>query len=161
MLNEQRIEENMLREFQEEQVQKQDMEALIKGPAQAAAIPASAIAAVSGMGAAPAGGMPPGPGGAPGGPMPAGAPMGGGMGAPMGGGGANTPDQKMVEADQIATQLLAMDDLSRRQALSALRNSDQTLHALTTARLEKLRSQLSSQGRQMIQQQMAGGGPPM
>jgi len=91
----------------------------------------------------------------PAGPMP---PMGGAMG---GGGGASTPDQKLAEADMMAQQLVMMPELPRKQALAALRNSDQTMHALVTARMEKVRGAAASQGKAMLLGQAGGGAPPM
>jgi len=121
-----------------------------------AALPPAVLAQAAGM---QQGGTPPG-GGAP---MPAGgaAPPAGGApmaGAPMAGGampgGAATPEQKLVAADSIAQQLVVLPDLARRQTLSALNKSDETLHALVTARMEKLRGQAASQGKAMILGQM-------
>ena len=159
ILNETRIEQTLASEFQEEQMQRQDMEALIKSPAQAAALPPALLAQVAGMqggaaappGAASGGAAPPA-----GAPMPAPA-MGGGA---MGGGG-NTPDAKLAEADILATQLVSMPELERKAQLAALRNSDTTLHALVKARMEKIRGQAASQGKAMLLQPQPGGQPMM
>ena len=63
------------------------------------------------------------------------------------------------QAEQMAQQLLPMDETSRKQQLKALRDSDKNLHALVTSALERLRSQARSQGGQQVIQQMAGQQP--
>ena len=85
------------------------------------------------------------------------------MGAPMmpaapPGAGGVTPDQKMVEAEQMAQQLLLMPELQRKQMLTQIRKSDETLHALVMAKLDQLRRSAASQGQAMVLQQAAAGG---
>ena len=77
------------------------------------------------------------------------------------GGGGNTPDAKLAEADILATQLVSMPELERKAQLAALRNSDTTLHALVKARMEKIRGQAASQGKAMLLQPQPGGQPMM
>lgn len=161
ILNERRMEMDLQQKFQEEMAQKQEMDAIIRQPAQmVATMPAmqSAQAVMAGAAGAmaPPGAAPPGaaPGAAPG-MAPPGAMPPGGM-APAAGGQV-TPEQKMIEAEQIAQQLLVMPELPRKQMLTSIRRSDETLHALVIAQLDKLRRQASGMGRQMVIQQMAGG----
>lgn len=156
MLNEQRTEQSLAQKFQEEMQQKQEMEAIIKQPAYAVAVGPAMQSAQAAM--AQAQGAPPGAAAGAAGAAPAGAmpPM------PMGaGGGPVTPDQKMVEAEQMAQQLVIMPELQRKQMLAQIRKSDETLHALVTAKLEQLRRSAASQGKAMVLQQAAGGAPPV
>ncbi len=85
-------------------------------------------------------------------------------GAPGGAGGqAPSSLQGMSEqAQQIAQQLVTMPEADRRTQLKDIRESNKDLHALVTADLEQLRTQASSQGKQMIlsQGQQPGGAPP-
>lgn len=86
---------------------------------------------------------------------------GGGMGAPGGGAqGQVTPGDLLTQADQIAQQLLTMDDTTRKQRLSQLRQTDKTLHAVVKQKLEDNRNQMRSMGQQQIMSQMTGGPSP-
>ena len=103
---------------------------------------------------------PPEGGGAPGGGMP---PGGGGMMPPMGGGGGGqggdrTPQEMNAEAEQIAMQLLGMSETQRKSQLYSIKKTDETLHALVRAQMEKIRQQARTQGGEMALQQMVGGG---
>jgi len=98
-------------------------------------------------------------GGAPMDPMAAGGAMVAGMGGiPMGGmpGPTGQSPQSLTaisdQANQIAEQLVVMDDYSRKQELKALREGNKDLHDLVTSRLEDLRGQARSQGGQMLLQ---------
>lgn len=90
-----------------------------------------------------------------------------GPGANMVGGGpagaAGQPGGGLLEmgeqAEQIAQQLLPMDEASRKTQLKSIRESDKNLHALVTSALERLRSQARAQGGQQVIQQMAGQQP--
>ena len=90
---------------------------------------------------------------------PAGAPQGG---APMGGtpGAQQQPTSLQELADQatqMAQQLVSLPDGERKQQLKMLREGNKQLHALVMSDLEQLRSQASSQGKQMLLQPPAGG----
>jgi hypothetical protein len=93
-----------------------------------------------------------------GGPAGAMAPMGGGtpgMGAPMGGGQAgagSTPQQMMLQAEQIAQQLLQMPYEMRKSEMLKLKQSDEALHALVKSKMEKARQGAAQQGKAMLQQ---------
>lgn len=139
ILKERQMEQELATKAEEELQQKQELQALVKQPAQAMAIMPAAARAQAALGGAGLPGQPQGPAG------------GAGMGAPMPmGGGASTPDEKMVQAEQIAAQLVTMPELQRKQMLTQIRKSDQTLHALVTAKMDQFRSQASSQGRAMV-----------
>jgi hypothetical protein len=84
---------------------------------------------------------------------------GGSMGAdPSAGGQAVTPLDIMSQAQEIATQLLQMENVGeRRKELDKLRASNPTLHAAVKENMEKMRSQAGSQGRQQVGQMAAQG----
>lgn len=115
------------------------------------------------------GAMPPGApmGGMPGAPMPGAMPAGGGgmpMGAPMGGAGAGTsmtPQDMMMQAEQLAQQLLGMPYEMRKSQMLEIKKSDEALHALVKSKMEQLRQGASAEGRMMMQEQMAQGAPAM
>jgi hypothetical protein len=92
----------------------------------------------AGMMAPPAGGGPAMPGGAPSGATPAGF-----------GGGGGTLDELLLQADQIAQQLMVADPLTRRQTLQEISNSNEALHAQVKASLNRLEQQAETQGKQM------------
>jgi hypothetical protein len=105
-----------------------------------------------------------------GGPAGAMAPMGGGtpgMGAPMGGGGmgaggtSSTPQQMMLQAEQIAQQLLQMPYEMRKSEMLKLKQSDEALHALVKSKMEKARQGAAQQGKAMLQQPQGGQAAPM
>ena len=81
--------------------------------------------------------------GAPGG-MPAG-----------GGGGPVTPQDALVQAQQLAQQLFPMDGAQRRAQLQQIKAQDQDLYAQVKAQLDQLGSQAKSQGLQGAKQQAA------
>jgi len=108
-----------------------------------------------------AGAMPPGGAGMPmGGGMPMGDPAMGGApmgGAPMGGGGGNnTPQDMLVQAEQIANQLLQMPYEQRKSQMLQLKKSNEALHALVKSKMESIRQQAQSIGGYQILQ---GGSP--
>lgn len=96
-------------------------------------------------------------------PPPPGTPMGGmPVGGTPGAGAApaqpTTLDEMDQQSQEIAQQLLVMDDYSRKQELKALREGNKALHGLVKQKLEELRRQTNSQGGQMLRQQgMAQG----
>lgn len=100
------------------------------------------------------------PGAAPGGdPNAAAAPsaLGGGGGGGQTQQGGGQPDDLLAQADQIAQELLPMQESERRSYLSDLRRQNQALHHLVRARMEEQRDRLGSQGREQQIQQMASG----
>jgi len=100
------------------------------------------------------GGMMP-PGGAP---VAPGGGAGGGMGAPGSAqGGGVTPADVLGQADQIAQQLSVIPEGERRRQLSAIKQQDETLHAVVKQKLSNLRTQARSIGQEQVLQQMAGG----
>jgi hypothetical protein len=93
------------------------------------------------------------PGGAPVGAPPGGAPMGGAM--PVGGGGGGmgpSIDDLMLEADQIAQQLITADPLTRRRQLVSIKNQNEALHAQVKSRLSQLEQEAKTQGLQLARQ---------
>ncbi len=102
-------------------------------------------------------------GGAPMDPMAAGAAAAGGMGGMPSGGMPGPQSQSPTslqrlseQADQIAQQLVVMDEYSRKQELRSLREGNKDLHGLVRQRMEQIRGQARSQGGQML---LSGGMP--
>jgi hypothetical protein len=87
-------------------------------------------------------------------PMGAGQPAGG-----LGGGvGTNASiDDIMLQAEQIANQLLVMDPLTRRRQLGDLKNQNEALYAQVKSKLQQLESEAKTQG---VQAARAGQMPP-
>jgi len=84
----------------------------------------------------------------------------GAAGSPAGG-AKTTPGDRMEEAEQIAMSLLqeGITDGQRSQELQRLAATDEQMHALVKQKLEEIRNQGASQGRQMANQgQIAPGG---
>lgn len=151
--DEMRQQSELEREFQNEEAERAQMEEQLAMVEQGAA---------GGMPGAP--GMPPMGGAMPGAP---GAPTGGGtpMPAPaaagmvMGGGAANTsmtPQQMMLQAEQLAQQFLGMPYEVRKSEMLKLKQTDEALHALVKSKMETFRDDAAMQGKMMMQQQMAG-----
>ncbi len=69
-------------------------------------------------------------------------------------GASQTPQDVQGQADQIAKQLLSMPESNRRSELSKIRKSDETLWALVKSKMEQMRTEGESQGRQQMYQQM-------
>jgi hypothetical protein len=85
-----------------------------------------------------------------------------GAGQPAGGmnGGVGTSasiDDIMLQAEQIANQLLTMDPLARKRQLGDLKNQDEALYAQVKAKLAELESNAKQQG---VQAARAGQMPP-
>jgi hypothetical protein len=107
-----------------------------------------------------AGGMP--PGGAMPGAMPPGGAMPGAMppgGAGMGG-GSSTPQDMMIQAEQLAQQLLGMPYEVRRSEMQKIKQSDEALHALVKSKMDQMRQSAGNEGKMMMQQQLAQQPPP-
>jgi hypothetical protein len=84
-------------------------------------------------------------------------------GMPQAGGspaGMQTPQDMLMQAEQIAGQLLQMPDPDRKRALNDLRKSNEALHALVMSKIDKLRYNAQQQGGQMLLQQQ-GAMPAM
>lgn len=62
-------------------------------------------------------------------------------------------DEMQATAEQYAAKLVPMPEAERRAALSQLRQQSPQMHQLVLGEMEKLRSQLDQQGRQMLLQQ--------
>ena len=104
------------------------------------------------MGAPPGGGGAA-PGGAPGGGSPAGGPGGdvpGGGSGPMENPSLTQMDQ---QAEQLANELFAADDTTRRSKLIELEDSNPHLHALVTQKLEDIRQDAQRKGQIMASQE--------
>lgn len=89
--------------------------------------------------------------------MSMGQPAGAG-GAPAGGGGMGAlqtegmgPGDMRQQAMEIANQLVRMpSNIQRRQILSQIRASSETMHALVKSKMQEIRSQAGSQGRDAL-----------
>ena len=144
MAEQERIEEEMQKQQTRMQEKAESSEAIrTMGPGavmlqeeQAAAEQAAAAEQQQGGGAPP-----------PQGPMPA---MGGG--AP---GGSATLDDLAMEAEQMATELFQMDDLTRRRQLQSLKHNNETLYHQVKGALESMRQNAGLQGIHMAQQGQA------
>lgn len=86
----------------------------------------------------------------------------GGMGGLPGSGQGDATLRGMSEqADQIAGQLVSMPEYDRKQQLTAIRESNPDLHSLVKSKMEKIRSQAASQGKQqLLAPPPAGGAAP-
>ena len=73
---------------------------------------------------------------------------GGGGGGGGGGEGDVTPENVNAKGDELARQLLQMDDSTRRSQLSAISKQNDTLHAVVLKKMDVLRNQARSQGMQ-------------
>jgi len=90
---------------------------------------------------------------------------GGGLGGGLGGGSlasglgsATTPQEMMVQAEQIAAQLLQMPYEARKSEMLKIKRSDEALHALVKSKMETIRQQTNqAAGYQALQSgQMVG-----
>jgi len=138
--DEQRQQQEMEREFQTEEEARAKLEEQLNQATQAQEAPAGPGAPPM-MGGAPAGGAMPG--------------MPGGAGANPAGTG--TPQDMMLQAEEMAMQLLQMPDPDRRSQLIDLKHSNETLHAMVSQKIEDLRNDAQQQGGRMLLEQ---GGMP-
>lgn len=113
-------------------------------------------AAAGGAGGAPAGGAPAG-----------GDPAAAGMGTPapvsnyiqsMGPNAMVTPNDLQSAAEQLANELLGLPEGVKDSELRKLKQFNPTLHSITRAKMDEIRSQMRTQGGAMLQQQQFGGG---
>jgi hypothetical protein len=79
---------------------------------------------------------------------------GGEDGQATGQGGGVTPGDLNAQADQMARELLALPEGDRHRQLSAIRQTNDTLHALVLKKMDQLRTQARSQGQDMAMQQV-------
>lgn len=147
------IQEEMA-QFQEDQAKKQELQQTMATGAAGMLQPLQGGAPPGAMAApgAPAGGAPAPGQGAPGMLMP----------APAMGGGGTTPEDLAAQAEQLAQQMLSMPYEIRRSELLKMKKGNETLHSLVIAKMNTIRQQAQTVGGyQFLQQQMAGGQPPM
>jgi hypothetical protein len=146
--DEQRMQSDMEKEFQREEIERRKMDENLAIVEQAQQPQQPMVGGMAGGAAT--GMMSPAVGGMMGGMM------GGGMGgSPMGGGAGNTamtPQQMMLQADQIAQQLLQMPYEMRKSEMLKLKQSDEALHALVKSKMEQQRNGAAQQGKAMLQQ---------
>ena len=74
-------------------------------------------------------------------------------------GQATTPEEYVASSQQIAQQLLPMDETTRKRQLSQLRQQDPVLQRMVIDSLEKMRNQYRMDGGNMLMQQQ-GAAPP-
>lgn len=77
------------------------------------------------------------------------------------GAGQVTPEDLAMQAEQIAMQMLGMPYELRRSELLKIKKSNETLHSLVIAKMDKIRQDASSQGGFQALQQMVGAGANM
>ena len=154
MFEEEEYAQEQMAQKQERAAQKQELQTTMAQGAAGQLVPTM-------PGAAP--GMMPG-GGAPGMMPGGGAPMPGGAGMPMVAGSAPTaagqvtPDDLMLQAEQIAYQMLSMPYEMRRSELLKIKKSNETLHALVISKMQTIRQQAQTQGGFAALQQAVGAG---
>jgi hypothetical protein len=72
----------------------------------------------------------------------------------MGGGGDMNPLDIQNKAAEMAQQWLQMPVGERQKQMAAVRTSNPNLHAMAKQKMEEMRSQAESQGRQALSQPM-------
>lgn len=155
IIEEQRYSQQQQAEVQEEMDQAAFGQEISKG------VPPSMVGQQGQPGMMPPGGMP--PGGDPAAMGGGGQPMMPGMMPPgsiaaqvMGGNSPKSLPDMMAAAEAIANQLLGTPESSRRSELNAIKQQNEALHSLIIQKMDKIRDQAGSQGRQMIMQQNYG-----
>jgi hypothetical protein len=74
---------------------------------------------------------------------------------------AQTPTDLVMQADQIAQQIIAAPEINRRNLLAQVKRTNPALHAMVKQRMSEMRQDMSREGRAQIEQQMMqGGGMP-
>jgi len=145
-LEEQKAELEAQQEFEEDQAQKLEFSEMLASTA-AQPMPGMPMDP-SMMGGDPAAGG-----------MPAGMPPPAAMGMPTAGRqGSVTPQRIIAEAESMAQQLLSMPESQRKTQMMDLKNSDPVLHAAVKQSMENMRTGAEGQGRDMMYQQLQGGG---
>jgi len=160
MMEENRAQIDSQREFEEQEAKKQELKETISGMAAQAA---GAMGPGQGQ-VDPAAGMPMDPavaaqaqGGAGGGMV---QPMGGmpGMTMPGQGMGATTPQELMQQAEQMASELMAMPETNRKSQLISLKKNNPVLHAQVKQIMENMTQEAATQGVSQMRQSMQQGG---
>ena len=167
MLEEQEYMMEQQKRFQEESQQKDELSSMVQAGAAGQAQPGQP------GGPPPQAAGQPQPGGQPGqqaqpgdpnaqgagqGGMPPGGPPNIGAMMPSGSGADVTPEDMMAQAQQIATQLLGMPYELRRSQLNQIKKSNETMHSLVIAQMDKIRQQAQTTGGFQALQQMVGAG---
>lgn len=152
MLQEERVIQDEMADFQEQQAKKQELQSTMAmgaaGMLQPTAGPgAPAQPGAPAGGGAPQGGNPPAQG-----MPPAGAT--GGMAPPAMNPADMTPQDLNAQAEGQAQQLLAMPYEMRRSQLTQIKKSNETLHALIIQKMQTMRQQAQTQGGLQILQGM-------
>ena len=75
--------------------------------------------------------------------------------------GQVTPEDLSMQAEQIAMQMLGMPYELRRSELLKIKKSNETLHSLVIAKMDKVRQNAQTQGGFQALQQMVGSGANM
>jgi hypothetical protein len=155
MFEEQQYTDEQTARFQEEMTKKQQLQSNMQMGA-----------AGQPMGGQPVPGQPPGAGQPPAGQPPAGGEAQAGaapmptMPSQMTNTAGATVEDMSYQAEQIAYQLLAMPYELRKSEMLKIKRSNETLHSLVVAKLEKIRGQAQTQGGYAVIQQSLGGGAP-
>jgi hypothetical protein len=84
---------------------------------------------------------------------------GGEGGEATGQGGGMAPGDLNAQADQMARELLMLPEGDRHRQLSAIRQTNDTLHALVLKKMDQLRTQARSAGQDMAMQQVVQQAP--
>jgi hypothetical protein len=58
-------------------------------------------------------------------------------------------DEILLQADQLAQEIIAMDPLNRRRTLIDIKNQNEALHAQVTAKIDEYEQMAATQGVQM------------
>ena len=85
-----------------------------------------------------------------------------GMGVPMAGqpgGGAQTPEAMMNEAQSTAQQLMGMPETARKSSLIQLKKTNPMMHAQIRQIMTDMEQQASSQGVSQMRQEMQSQQP--
>jgi hypothetical protein len=150
MLEETKHQVEAQREFEENEMKKQEMQDVVSSmsmPPQQMMGGGGGMMPPNGM---MQGGMPQPMGGMPGMSMPGQQP-----GVPM------SPQMLLNQAQELAQQLLSMDETTRRSQLIQLKQSNPTLHAQVKQIMEDMSQDASTQGVAAMRQQMQGAGGMM
>jgi hypothetical protein len=153
MLQEERVIQDEMSEFQEQQAKKQELQSTMAMGAAGMLQPTAGPGMPAQPGApAPAGGEmqggnPPAQGAPPAG-------MAGGMAPPAMNPADMTPQDLSAQAEAYANQLLSMPYEMRRSQLSDIKKSNETLHALTIAKMQQIRQKAQTQGGMQLLQGM-------
>lgn len=145
MLQEERVIQDEMADFQEQQAKKQELQSTMAmgaagmlQPTAGPGMPAQPGAPVP-AGGVPQGGNPPAQGAAPAGAVPPGTP-------PPISPADMTPQDLNAQAESYAMRLLSMPYEMRRSQLNDIKKSNETLHALIISKMQTIRSKAQTQG---------------